>query len=118
HPRVGGEDAFLRVGRDWFGGTPPRRRGGRWGVRTIPELTRNTPVSAGRTRPDGPAPCRRSEHPRVGGEDVRRSTEVIADTGTPPRRRGGQWEAAGMGLVERNTPASAGRTPWSSGATD
>src|SRR5690606_21589305 len=73
---------------------------------------RNTPASAGRTTPHVAPPARSSEHPRVGGEDVRRRYTMSPEVGTPPRRRGGQRRHRPRLLGRRNTPASAGRTRW------
>src|SRR5690606_29608398 len=111
-------------------GTPPPRRGGPVIAVAGVIWNRNTPASAGRT---GPAPSRArgtSEHPRVGGEDVRNvdartkhdgtprvggedtltKDREPARVGTPPRRRGGRVLGVGHGVQGRNTPASAGRT--------
>src|SRR5688572_26711285 len=70
HPRVGGEDTgWTSSCRVWYG-TPPRRQGGR-DAHVRGELDgRNTPASAGRTPAAPTARARRTEHPRVGGEDL------------------------------------------------
>lgn len=55
------------------------------------------------------------EHPRVSGEDGKISDQELADSGTPPRRRGGPSRRRAGPLVVWNIPASAGvfrrRTP-------
>src|SRR5690606_32213028 len=71
---------------------------------------RNTPASAGRTRWCAAVRCGAAEHPRVGGEDGMSDYPEIAARGTPPRRRGGRLEPCRLRVVQRNTPASAGRT--------
>jgi hypothetical protein len=91
HPRVGGGGLRLQV--------------------VFLAVLRNTPASAGRTRPDQREPDRATEHPRVGGEDLRTYRMASGVTGTPPRRRGGRHRLDLEAERQRNTPASAGRTP-------
>src|SRR5690606_30347311 len=110
HPRVGGEDACSGSVMACRGGTPPRRRGGPRQLGRPSCLRRNTPASAGRTTPHVAPPARSSEHPRVGGEDVRRRYTMSPEIGTPPRRRGGPQLEGRLDRGVRNTPASAGRT--------
>ncbi len=69
-----------------------------------------TAASAGRTRSRTPCSTRRSEHPRVGGEDSVAMYSSHRWSGTPPHRRGGPPSDARQLPVVRNTPASAGRT--------
>ncbi len=88
HPRFGGEHG----GRCREGipapGTPPRRRGARCLHGPVRHEGRNTPASAGSTRP-GPHSGRiRAEHPRVGGEHTGSGCCAGSSSGTPPRRRG------------------------------
>src|SRR5690606_18550410 len=92
------------------GGTPPRRRGGLRPMSHHLRAHRNTPASAGRTCGAGTRCPRRSEHPRVGGEDHNWKAGSTEEFGTPPRRRGGRLEPCRLRVVQRNTPASAGRT--------
>src|SRR5690606_25039873 len=84
-PRVGGEDTLTKDREPARVGTPPRRRGGRRHDRREQRAHRNTPASAGRTTPHVAPPARSSEHPRVGGEDVRRRYTMSPEIGTPPR---------------------------------
>ncbi len=115
HPRVGGEDISAQKYTILPSGTPPRRRGGRstrWGRSAA---RRNTPASAGRTTHTTAVWPPRTEHPRVGGEDMDRVMGKLAKGGTPPRRRGGRRTQRRQRLVERNTPASAGRTALRAG---
>jgi hypothetical protein len=91
-------------------GTPPRRRGEH--PQECPDslCQRNTPAPAGRTlahQPPGDPPA---EHPRVGGETVKPTTENTRSGGTPPRRRGERGRTKPGCPPGRNTPASAGRT--------
>jgi hypothetical protein len=93
HPRVGGEDleCLERECDDY--GPPPRRRGGR--------------APAGHPRPAGRNTPRRREGTSA-------AVGMSSSCGTPPRRRGGPLLGVGEVVVQRNTPASAGRTPASS----
>ncbi len=110
HPRVGGEGGPAQRPVLAEVGTPPRRRGGRiWRPHPCKE-GRNTPASAGRTRPAPRPPTTGSEHSRVGGEDLRLVHRPAAPVGTPPRRRGGHGQRLTEFLLVRNTPASAGKT--------
>ncbi len=110
HPRVGGEDHSVASVLMYSIGTPPRRRGGRQSWSRNDDGDRNTPASAGRTAPPCPSSGRSPEHPRVGGEDPDSLSAADRTCGTPPRRRGGHQPLRRGRLVDRNTPASAGRT--------
>ncbi len=111
HPRIGGEDSTSSGVWAPNSGTPPRRRGRRRHAQAGRGRRRSTPASAGRTRTSPTTtPCR-SEHPRVGGEDVSTVTVCESGVGAPSRRRGGPVEMDVFGREPRNTPASAGRTP-------
>ncbi len=110
HPRVGGEDISRPISAGSESGTPPRRRGGLPPIVLDHRPHRNTPASAGRTMPSSGAARSSSEHPRVGGEDVRLDGRWTPKTGTPPRRRGGRGRTCGANRPVRNTPALAGRT--------
>ncbi len=83
HPRIGGEDRAGHGSILSTPGSPLRRRGGEAGQ------SRNTPASAGRTGSAARCASRRTEHPRVGGEDYDRMRMSDYLAGTPPRRRGG-----------------------------
>jgi hypothetical protein len=110
HPRVGGEDCAAVVGPWRPSGTPSRRRGRPCEHLDGCGLRRDTPASAGKTlRPRHGSRCR-TEHPRVGREDVVSRSTSGAAVGTPPHRRGGRPQFRLGGLVLRSTPASAGRT--------
>ncbi len=109
-PASAGEDGEESGARGDGDGTPPRRRGGHGASVRRRSGPRNTPASAGRTAGCAAWCGRRSEHPRVGGEDAIGGTLVGVIGGTPPRRRGGQAWHSPCRPLRRNTPASAGRT--------
>ncbi len=129
HPRVGGEYQPAAHRNATEAGPPPRRRGAPRGEEGLALLRRTTPASAGSTavpprgiepRSDPPSagstrapPVIRPtcpDHPRVGGEHVRRMAIDICVIGPPPRPRGAPDALGGRGGVERTTPASAGST--------
>ncbi len=110
HPHVGGEDWSRHRIEKVPNGTPPRRRGGRTPTPCTECRCRNTPTSAGRTRPTRGRRAASTEHPHVGGEDAARSGWRNAVRGTPPRRRGGRTRQRRPTSYRRNTPTSAGRT--------
>ncbi len=110
HPRVGGENYWVRPPDSAVSGAPPRRRGEPRTIQDDRAEGRNTPTSAERTPWPSCAAPRRTEHPRVGGEDTVFSDTTTAPGRTPPCRRGGLVEVAPGYERFRNTPASAGKT--------
>ncbi len=116
HPRVGGEVPMSIGPAKEQTGTPPRRRGGPWSHASVADRERNTPASAGRSRPSSRRRARWPEHPRVGGEVGGRAADAEEPRGTPPRRRGGRNGGRRRAATARNTPASAGRSSRRRGA--
>ncbi len=110
-PRIGGEDDAASGPWITSNGTPPHRQGGRSRHLQRHRNHRNTPASAGRTGVSLVVSMQRAEHPRIGGEDAGSSGASSAPGGTPPHRRGGLAEDRLVVVADRNTPASAGRTP-------
>lgn len=114
HPRVRGDDWFLRNQGGAHPGTPPRARG-RLRLRDSPgDTARNTPACAGTTRSWRPWPGASGEHPRVRGDDTPVNWNCRRRRGTPPRARGRREgrHTANLEKVStmRNTPACAGTT--------
>ncbi len=110
HPCVGGEHWASATCCSAAAGPPPRRRGapdrrlrGRFTDRT-------TPASAGSTRKAIPSRCRRTDHPRVGGEHLLDLAARQEQDGPPPRRRGARAVRPVEQGDARTTPASAGST--------
>ena len=110
HPRVGGEK-FVRYGYKFpVGGSPPRGRG------KVPETYRYvagygiTPAWAGKSL--GICACFPlvQDHPRVGGEKPRNTVPDSVITGSPPRGRGKVDSAKTDDVVDRITPAWAGKS--------
>ncbi len=110
HPRVGGEDSPAGSAYGTVTGAPPHRRRGLRGALELPGHLLSTPASAGRTPAAATGAARGSEHPRIGGEDWQSSNSVPLSTGAPPRRRGRLAREDEVRVVDRSTPASAGKT--------
>ncbi|EFE72206.1 conserved hypothetical protein [Streptomyces viridosporus ATCC 14672] len=110
HPRISGED--LTDGRVMccLCGTPPRQQGGLERLAPPPLEVRNTLASAGRTKLPSSSTSPAAEHPCIGGEDADAAPVHVPVGGTPPHRRGGRGGDLAEGVLQRNTPASAGRT--------
>ena len=88
----------------------PRMRGGRPGHGIVADGERITPAYAGRT--PGPSVTRSStsDHPRACGADRSGDFRIALNSGSPPRKRGGQRLSERQRLRRRITPAQAGQT--------
>ena len=73
---------------------------------------RNIPAYAGKTRFHPVAVREREEHPRVCGENRRKSEQQHRQIGTSPRMRGKLRPAGAMAQSLGNIPAYAGKTRW------
>ena len=110
HPRVGGENLWLQMGRARWQGSSPRGRG-KHSLRVLdPTQCRLIPAWAGKT--GGLARCsrRRSAHPRVGGENVVTSAVGESGIGSSPRGRGKPRGSAVSFACVGLIPAWAGKT--------
>ena len=117
HPRVRGDDLEWCVRRPGGEGTPPRARGRRDTRQPVGVHVRNTPACAGTTHHTKCQSCTAAEHPRVRGDDPRRTRETGQPDGTPPRARGRLRRDRVAVRSQRNTPACAGTT-WALNPTD
>ena len=108
HPRVCGERALVRLGRDPHPGSSPRVRGTPFGGSGKQFGDRFIPACAGNARPDAKSGARGTVHPRVCGE--RESTDLIrtADYGSSPRVRGTRIVGSLRARRRRFIPACAG----------
>ena len=117
HPRVCGENfCGPRPARRPIG-SPPRMRGELLGDRSCPGVGRITPAYAGRTAPPRSRPCCGPDHPRVCGENSTSGFVVLLALGSPPRMRGELMPPPPGRLGPRITPAYAGRTAETPGAS-
>ena len=110
HPRVCGENSsfapFIRCAT----GSPPRVRGKPHEPRGQVDRHRITPACAGKT-----LSCRRQarpvqDHPRVCGENHSPRYLSKPPAGSPPRVRGKRRDDSQHRLLDRITPACAGKT--------
>ena len=110
HPRVCGEN-MPRVNLCTNpGGSSPRVRG-KPGIRPRPlQERRLIPACAGKTPRALPSVCPCSAHPRVCGENLRKSAHMSAGSGSSPRVRGKPTWSAGSGVDYGLIPACAGKT--------
>ena len=72
----------------------------------------NIPAYAGKTVATSPARSGTAEHPRVCGENSRKSAWFPHQRGTSPRMRGKRFSRLATRVFRRNIPAYAGKT-WS-----
>ncbi len=108
HPRVRGEQIRRGFQRLPWTGSPPRARGagrGELGPRVQGGIT---PACAGSSCTCSPRPTRRSDHPRVRGEQVREPGRCRCGRGSPPRARGAERRPLARAGRVRITPACAG----------
>ena len=70
----------------------------------------NTPAYAGKTLAGDDAPLGDEKHPRVCGEDKPWLNPCRSLAETPPRMRGRLQQVMPCAVVDRNTPAYAGKT--------
>ena len=71
---------------------------------------RITPAHAGKTRYSTDTLDVYQDHPRACGENLLREFGVIEQLGSPPRMRGKLIEGIVKGILNRITPAHAGKT--------
>ena len=105
-------------GEDHFGedpdsvgcGSPPHARGrlAKAGVSTSD--IRITPACAGKTTAPAFPTCATGDHPRMRGEDATRDVREELNPGSPPHARGRRQDGLVHDVLERITPACAGKT--------
>ena len=117
HPRTGGEKAAYLAGLTSGVGSPPRGRGKDGESTGIGGADGITPAWAGKSMTAPGRSSRTGDHPRVGGEKNNHIIDNQYGKGSPPRGRGKAVKAhdqmAGAGI----TPAWAGKSAESRGAS-
>ena len=116
HPRVCGENGEQATRNLCTRGSPPRMRGEQAAQWVGEADVGITPAYAGRTSWQTILRLRRTDHPRVCGENwsITRLSGIVI--GSPPRMRGEPASNNLTGRIPRITPAYAGRTRSSRGA--
>ena len=110
HPRMRGEDSRYVNNQSRGHGSPPHARGRRNQSKNQSGLFRITPACAGKTRRTPRRRARRSDHPRMRGEDGRCHEWFSFVRGSPPHARGRLWSRRAWRTGKRITPACAGKT--------
>ena len=108
HPRVCGEQQYVRVAWMVHLGSPPRVRGTEIEPARHNSGARITPACAGNSRPEQLPHRPRTDHPRVCGEQSASLSAVFQTLGSPPRVRGTVPPACMRRYLARITPACAG----------
>ena len=91
-------------------GSPPQVRGKRWCEVRDKNACRITPAGAGKTILVQRKLFQLGDHPRRCGENAMLEAELDGNTGSPPQVRGKRNRAVQLFVVDRITPAGAGKT--------
>ena len=113
HPRLHGENPERQKRRYARNGTSPPARGKRIYKAHYLKTPRNIPACTGKTRPTCTPRMRRSEHPRLHGENEIDAALLTPDGGTSPPARGKPSYPRPECRTSRNIPACTGKTPSS-----
>ena len=112
HPRVCGEK-ITRPSSSSFGmGSPPHVRGKADLALSMSAVQRITPACAGKRQALAKALSRSRDHPRMCGEKESARPARPAAWGSPPHVRGKGFFYFAHKVLERITPACAGKSPW------
>ena len=113
YPRVGGEETGVQDFMNAKKGLPPRGRGRGPRGGSIGRTGRITPAWAGKSWGRTSRSSRRTDYPRVGGEEGTPRGRWHAGSGLPPRGRGREPDGHKSWYRARITPAWAGkRSGW------
>ena len=115
HPRVCGENFQDLAAQYEKAGSPPRVRGKLEFYEYSLFRPRITPACAGKTHGKNPRAVRIRDHPRVCGENRRRTPPRAPSRGSPPRVRGKLRTRVASSARMRITPACAGKTSSAKG---
>ena len=110
HPRLRGEHQILIVGNYVTPGSPPPTRGTLLIVESLPMRPGITPAYAGNTSICLGQRLKARDHPRLRGEHLKESTNLICKPGSPPPTRGTRLFPCCGQFSSGITPAYAGNT--------
>ena len=105
-----GEDHSVAPGEEVEEGSPPHARGRPAAQAGRASACRITPACAGKTLRPPAATSRRSDHPRMRGEDMGIPKGHVASRGSPPHARGRRIAVCIAVCIGGITPACAGKT--------
>ena len=109
HPRACGEKPSRFCGGRAGTGSPPRMRGKVFPCTDLLFAVRITPAHAGKRNAAVQRMMVRKDHPRACGEKYIHNLPEYSITGSPPRMRGKVTAHIVNTLVQRITPAHAGK---------
>ena len=110
HPRSCGKDFFNHLLFVRQLGSPPLVRERPDFQRRLTDPERITPARAGKTDCEAMAPYSSRDHPRSCGKDDMALSDINPDLGSPPLVRERRDEIIQNHLLDRITPARAGKT--------
>ena len=110
HPRRCGENSAWGCIEYAHPGSPPQVRGKQSMKKCINGKIRITPAGAGKTILVQRKLFQLGDHPRRCGENAMLEAELDGNTGSPPQVRGKRNRAVQLFVVDRITPAGAGKT--------
>ena len=110
HPRECGANRMMVFVTIAMGGSSPRVRGKRMGLRTRFPRLRIIPASAGQTLAEMGRRGEQSDHPRECGANTLLRFSKSTPAGSSPRVRGKRFQRGRRGHMVRIIPASAGQT--------
>ena len=113
---MGGEKTLYSGMQQVVLGSSPRWRGKDRFLATQSLVLRITPAWAGKSCPALNGRRSARDHPRVGGEKGKTTSDTAGTRGSPPRGRGKGAQAPKMVLTQRITPAWAGKSRTSTGS--
>ena len=110
HPRVCGEKYLSPLFLLLLAGSPPRVRGKVPSVHKSGEIVGITPACAGKRCGLWRFSRHFWDHPRVCGEKYAQGTDTDNEAGSPPRVRGKAGSLDAVKVLDRITPACAGKS--------
>ena len=110
HPRRCGENAEKEHYSRHQQGSPPQVRGKPYGLAPKFATDRITPAGAGKTKLFRLFDTFKRDHPRRCGENNYITAKEYAHSGSPPQVRGKPLLSSCFVVVQRITPAGAGKT--------
>ena len=112
HPRLCGEKKITRSGGSTLSGSPPPMRGKACKICDDTSLQRITPAYAGKRLRDTERGTATQDHPRLCGEKYRSIRQQQQHVGSPPPMRGKVLFTFPIRIIQRITPAYAGKSMW------